>query len=145
MNGDELIESLQAENRRLINLLERNGIDWRVALSSESADAGAKAVRTEFSREEKLTLFGGLLRGRTDVFPERWESEYSGRVGYSPVCLNDQKPGICRKPAIKCGDCSHRSFMPLSDRILYEHFAGKRTIGAYPLLDDADVWSFAYP
>ena len=136
MNGDELIKSLQAENRRLINLLERNGIDWRVSLLSDNADVGSKALRTEFSREEKLTLFGGLFRGRTDVFPERWESDYSGRVGYTPVCLNDRKPGICRKPAIKCGECSHRSFMPLSDRILYEHLAGKRTIGVYPLLED---------
>lgn len=26
--------------------------------------------------------------------------------------------------------------MPLTDRILYEHLAGKRTIGVYPLLED---------
>lgn len=80
MNGDELIKSLQAENRRLINLLERNGIDWRVSLLSDNADVGSKALSTEFSREEKLTLFGGFFGGEPMSFlndgraitPARW-------------------------------------------------------------------------
>lgn len=133
MKDDELIESLRAENHRLIKLLEKNGIDWQLVPTPKVVP---KVIRTELSKEEKLTLFGRLFRGRSDVFPVRWENSNSGKSGYSPVCLNDRKPGICRKPAIKCGDCSHRSFMALSDRILYEHLAGKRTIGVYPLMED---------
>jgi len=133
MKDDELVESLRAENRRLIKLLEKNGIDWQLVPTPKVVP---KVIRTELSKEEKLTLFGRLFRGRSDVFPVRWENSNSGKSGYSPVCLNDRKPGICRKPAIKCGDCSHRSFMALSDRILYEHLAGKRTIGVYPLMED---------
>lgn len=136
MKDDELIKSLKAENRRLISLLEKSGIQWQMPSPSARSTSLPQTAQTGLSREEKLALFGRLFRGRNDVFPDRWENSYSGKMGYSPVCQNDKKPGVCRKPNIKCGDCSHRSFMPLSDRILYEHLAGKRTIGVYPLLED---------
>ncbi|NDE35336.1 MAG: hypothetical protein EB012_10880 [Gammaproteobacteria bacterium] len=104
MKDDDLVESLRAENRRLIKRLEKNGIDWQLVPTPKVVP---KVIRTELSKEEKLTLFGRLFRGRSDVFPVRWENSNSGKSGYSPVCLNDRKPGICRKPAIKCGDCAY--------------------------------------
>ncbi len=39
------------------------------------------------------------------------------------------------KPRIKCGDCSNRLLIPLSDAVIYDHLAGEHTVGVYPLLD----------
>jgi superfamily II DNA or RNA helicase len=35
---------------------------------------------------------------------------------------------------IKCSDCGNRLLIPLSDQIIYDHLAGRHTIGVYPLL-----------
>lgn len=43
---------------------------------------------------------------------------------------------MCEKPRIKCSDCDHRLWIPLSDSVVYDHLAGKRTVGLYPLLTD---------
>jgi hypothetical protein len=77
-----------------------------------------------------------LFRGRTDVYPMRWESKKTGKSGYSPVCLNEWRIGVCDKPRIKCADCSHRLLRPLTEVIIYEHLSGKHTIGVYSLLAD---------
>ena len=37
---------------------------------------------------------------------------------------------------IKCADCSHRLLMPLADQTIYDHLAGRHTVGVYPLLAD---------
>ncbi|MDH0681782.1 DEAD/DEAH box helicase [Achromobacter animicus] len=34
------------------------------------------------------------------------------------------------------GDCSNRLLIPLSDAVIYDHLAGKHTVGVYPLLED---------
>jgi hypothetical protein len=77
-----------------------------------------------------------MFRGRTDVYPVRWESATNGRLGYAPACANEWRPGICEKPPIKCAACSNRLLMPLSDAVIYSHLAGENTIGVYPLLSD---------
>ena len=38
---------------------------------------------------EKLAVFSSYFAGRRDVYPIRWESEKSGRSGYSPACANE--------------------------------------------------------
>jgi hypothetical protein len=38
---------------------------------------------------DKIALFRSLFRGRTDVFPARWENKSSGKSGYAPVCSNE--------------------------------------------------------
>ena len=83
----------------------------------------------------KIALFQSLFRGRTDVYPQRWESQ-KGTSGYSPVCGNEWRPGICGKPKVRCGDCEHRQLTPLTEQALYDHLAGKKTLGVYPLLPD---------
>ncbi|NMF96456.1 DEAD/DEAH box helicase [Aromatoleum toluolicum] len=137
MNDAKLTDALialQAENARLVALLKAHGIEWR----APRADASAESVRdgTPTSAEEKLALFRRLFQGRTDVFPVRWESASSGKSGYSPACANDRRPGVCQKPAMKCGDCAHRQLLPVTDKVIYEHLAGRRTLGVYPLLGD---------
>lgn len=126
---------LKAENARLIALLEANGIQWR-AQPEHVVPPASTPEPSRLSTDEKVALFRRLFRGRTDVYPIRWESKTSAKSGYSPACANEWRAGICEKPRIKCGDCGSRHLIPLSDAVLYDHLAGKHTVGVYPLLED---------
>ncbi len=129
------ITILQAENARLISLLESHGIEWR--LPPEPVPAPVIEVElSDFTPQEKVALFRRLFRGRTDVYPIRWESKSTGKTGYTPACANEWLAGVCNKPRIKCSDCHNRALSQLTDFIIYEHLAGKRTVGVYPLLTD---------
>jgi superfamily II DNA or RNA helicase len=125
---------LQAENERLIALLEANGIEWRLA--SSPVTSSSKPESSRLSTEAKVALFRRRFRGRTDVYPVRWESKTTGKSGYAPACANEWRAGVCEKPRLKCGDCRNRSLIPLSDAAIYAHLAGDHTIGVYPLLED---------
>jgi hypothetical protein len=135
--GDQTsgLEDLRAENARLIALLESHGIEWQLPPQPIAA-ATHDPEPTRLSTAEKVTLFRRLFRGRTDVYPVRWEGKTSGKSGYSPACANEWRAGVCEKPRIKCGDCTNRLLVPLSDAVIYDHLAGKQTIGVYPLLED---------
>lgn len=144
MSDDDLLEHLRAENARLIALLEVHGIEWRLpdeALKPEQAVAPPPLIPI-LDTNEKLALFKRLFRGRADVFPVRWESK-AGKSGYSPACANEWRPGVCEKPRIKCGDCSYRQLLPLTDQVLYKHLAGEIVIGVYPLLPDDTCYFLA--
>ena len=125
---------LKAENARLVALLEANGIQWR--LEPVHVPAASTPAPSHLSTDEKVALFRRLFRGRTDVYPIRWESKTTAKSGYSPACANEWRAGVCQKPRIKCGDCSNRSMTPLSDAVIYDHLSGESTIGVYPLLAD---------
>ena len=133
---------LRAEIQRL-----RAVVDEREARDSGAMDAGERSsrpavdasVRHDSPSGEKVALFRSLFRGREDVHPVRWESK-AGRAGYSPACSNEWVHGICEKPRIKCSDCPHQAFVPISDNAVYEHLAGRRTVGVYPLLTDDTTW-----
>jgi hypothetical protein len=122
--GSELTR-LRAENARLAGLLEAHGIAWR---ASKPADARA-ASPSSLNTDEKVALFGRLFRGRTDVYPIRWESK-AGKSGYSPACANEWRAGVCEKPRVKCADCDHRLLIPLTEQTLYDHLAGRHTVGS---------------
>ena len=47
--------------------------------------------------EEKIALFRSLFRGRTEVFPQRFESRKTGGAGYSPACSNEWVRGSVKK------------------------------------------------
>lgn len=144
MSDDDLVEQLRAENARLIALLETHGIEWRLLAEppkSEQAVALPPLVPV-LDTNEKLALFKRLFRGRADVFPLRWESK-AGKTGYSPACANEWRPGVCEKPRIKCGDCSYRQLLPLTDQVLYKHLAGEIVVGVYPLLPDDTCYFLA--
>ena len=135
MDDRELLTKLQAENARLIALLETHGIVWQ-SPPTPAASVQAELEPSKLNTDEKVTLFRKLFRGRTDVYPIRWESKATGKVGYSPACANEWRPGVCEKPRIKCTDCANRQFIPLSDAVIYDHLAGEKTLGVYPLLTD---------
>lgn len=144
MSDDDLLEQLRAENARLIALLEAHGVEWRLPAEPpepEQAVALPPLVPV-LDTNEKLALFKRLFRGRADVFPMRWESK-AGKSGYSPACANEWRPGVCEKPRIKCGDCSYRQLLPLTDQVLYKHLAGEIVVGVYPLLPDETCFFLA--
>src|SRR5579871_6320169 len=71
--------------------------------------------------EEKIALFRSLFRGREDVYPRRFENRRTGKSGYSPACANEWVRGICEKPRIKCSECPHQRFLPVTDEVIRWH------------------------
>lgn len=144
MDGGDLLEHLRAENARLIALLESHGIEWRLPDEPPKVEpvSSTPLLISSLDTDAKLALFKRLFRGRADVFPVRWESK-AGKSGYSPACANEWRPGVCEKPRIKCGDCSYRQLLPLTDQVLYKHLAGEIVIGVYPLLPDDSCYFLA--
>jgi hypothetical protein len=97
----------------------------------------------------KVALFRRLFQGRTDDYPVRWENMKSSRAGYSPACANEWQRGICVKPTVKCGECPHQAFIPVSDEVIGRHLrgggvgGGDYVVGVYPLLPDGTCWFLA--
>ena len=87
MTEREGLKALQAENARLVALLESHGIAWRVpqapasqfALTALVHEPALVAPGPSLSAAEKVALFRRLFRGRTDVYPVRWEGKTSGK------------------------------------------------------------------
>ncbi|MFA6717153.1 MAG: DEAD/DEAH box helicase family protein, partial [Victivallaceae bacterium] len=107
------------------------------------------ASHCEFNEHERISLFMSLFKGRTDVYPRRFESKKTGKSGYQPACANEWLPGICKKPKIKCGNCPSRKLLPVTEQVLRSHLVGVDEkgndfiIGIYPLLDDETCWFLA--
>jgi superfamily II DNA or RNA helicase len=140
---DEL-RRLREENTRLRKLLATHGIAWEEVIppAVSPLPETLTQISNRLSTAEKIALFRERFRGRTDVYPVRWEST-KGKSGYSPACANEWRPGICHKPRVKCGQCDQRHLLPVTDEVLYDHLAGKQTVGVYPLLPDDHCWFLA--
>lgn len=126
---------LRAENARFIALLQAHGIEWRLSDPPPAQPPIPESEPSRLTTEEKVALFRRLFRGRTDVYPVRWESK-AGKSGYTPACANEWRTGVCEKPRIKCSDCGTRLLIPVTEQIVYDHLAGHHTVGVYPLLSD---------
>jgi len=139
-NQHSEFEKLRKENIRLKTLLAEHGIPWE---EERFPDSGSKLTQPKpsgnigrhLTSSEKVALFRRLFRGRSDVYPIRWESAKGGS-GYVPACGNEWRPGICGKPRVKCADCDQRLLLPVSDQVIHDHLTGKHTIGVYPLMTD---------
>ncbi len=76
------------------------------------------------------------------MYPRRFESRRTGKAGYSPACGNEWVRGICEKPRIKCTECPHQRFLPVTDEAIRCHLSGRDDAGAdfvmgvYPMLLD---------
>lgn len=126
---------LRAENARFIALLQAHGIEWRLSEPPPAQPPIPESEPSRLTTEEKIALFRRLFRGRTDVYPVRWESK-AGKSGYAPACANEWRTGVCEKPRTKCSDCGNRLLIPVTEQIVYDHLAGHHTVGVYPLLSD---------
>ena len=141
MDERDSVAALQTENARLIALLQKHGIEWRLPTVCSQPLPGTESSR--LSTDDKVALFRRLFRGRTDAYPIRWESRTSGRAGYAPACANEWRTGVCEKPRLKCSDCGNRLLIPLSESVIYDHLAGVHTVGVYPLLEDDSCYFLA--
>jgi superfamily II DNA or RNA helicase/very-short-patch-repair endonuclease len=90
-----------------------------------------------------------LFHGREDVYARRFESRKTGRAGYSPACANEWAQGICEKPRIKCSECRHQRFLPITDDVIRWHLCGEDdngrdfVMGVYPMLLDETCFFLA--
>ena len=106
-------------------------------------------VNQQSAPEDKIALFGSLFRGRSDVYPRRFESRKTGRSGYQPACANEWVRGLCDKRAVKCAKCPHRRFLPVTDEVIRWHLSGQDgagrdfVMGAYPMLLDETCFFLA--
>jgi hypothetical protein len=112
---------------------------------------GAEQVHVDqqSSPQDKIALFRSLFRGREDVFPRRFESRKTGKSGYAPACANEWVRGVCEKPRVKCAECDHRRFLPVTDDIIRWHLSGHDdagqpfVAGVYPMLQDESCFFLA--
>lgn len=81
--------------------------------------------------EEKIKVFKKLFRGRQDIVPRYWISKDGEKQGYTPLCRNEWREGLCEKP---CRTCENAEYIPLSDKLILNHLRGRHIIGVYPLL-----------
>src|SRR5437762_3841637 len=109
----------------------------------------ASSVHQHSTADAKIRLFRSLFRGRDDVYPRRFESRKTGKSGYAPACGNEWIRGICEKPRIRCADCSHQRFLPVTDDVIRWHLSGHDdsgepfVAGVYPMLLDETCFFLA--
>lgn len=165
INGREIeIEIEQTRARLAANEVERRWLEavLKDLLSRQTTKsletphalivADATMLTTASSSADKIALFRHLFVGRHDVFPVRWENRKTAKSGYAPACANEWARGVCGKPRVKCGECPHQAFIPVTDDIIEKHLRGGdggRTsdgdfvAGVYPLLPDETCWFLA--
>lgn len=159
-NRDEEIEinrirarlaSLEAERAELeasLAEIERRKAGAQAISACAILAANTPTVTTASPTADKVALFRRLFAGRSDVFPLRWENAKTGKAGYAPACANEWIRGVCGKPQVKCGECSHQAFIPVTDEIIDKHLRGGDgprafVAGVYPMLSDETCWFLA--
>lgn len=138
MNDSEKIACLEKEINYLRHLLDTHGIPYRKKATEKPPLPAQRAITPDMAR-----FFYSYFHGRSDVFSRRAPLK-SGRFGYFPACYNFWKHGICPKASgrkVRCQDCQHRKYIPLSPAILMAHLKGEKkntsdVVGLYPLLPD---------
>jgi len=144
MNSDELeqvrheLYQLQQEN---IELRRRLGLVADVPTSVYATEApelpliadSLPSVSQNSAPEEKIKLFRALFKGREDVYAVHWVNERTGKKGYSPAC---EDPYSLQKG-------KPRTYLPLTDQVIVNHFEGTQTAGVFPLLKDNSCWFLA--
>ncbi len=93
---------------------------------------------TEPSDTEKAKLFATGFDVRQDLVARYWTSKRTGRQGFSPLCRNEWKKGLCLKLERRgCRDCDYFEPKPWSDELRLKHILGKELLCGYPLHSDS--------
>jgi superfamily II DNA or RNA helicase len=159
LNADELLKKYRLLLAKSKVLLEENEIlkarlgiidPPRPAAPQEPAEdlifdfAAPKPpiIHRQLDSAEKIRLFMSLFKGRDDIYAKRWQNR-DNRTGYVPVCRNEWKSGLCRKPTVKCIDCLHQSYDALDEKIIEAHLRGNIVVGLYPLCKDETCYFLA--
>lgn len=87
------------------------------------------------TNQEKLSLYTSVFRGRTDVYPRRWEK--GDKNGWTPAYSFDWNQfNAHRAHGGTMKNFEHRTLCPVTDDVVLNHLLGKETIGIYPILTD---------
>ena len=143
----ERVAELEKENRKL--RLQLGMEQPTVSVASDKLEVPMNTAVHKYSTpEEKIGLFRSLFHGREDVYARRWYSVQKEKGGYSPVCANEWRYGVCIKPKGKCSKCENRELVPLDDTAIFKHLSGKDAngcdvVGLYPILPDDTCYFLA--
>jgi superfamily II DNA or RNA helicase len=153
--AEKELERLESQRQSIMDHLKDLRQQKSLSLSMHGpskADSLSTIITNLSSPEDKVRLFLFLFRGRQDVYPRRFESKRTGKVGYQPACRNEWLKRLCGKPRIKCGNCNNRDFFPVTEEVIQNHLRGLDpqdrsqrdfTIGVYPMLPDETCWFIA--
>ena len=137
-----MLDSLEKnELIQIIENLKKENTNLREQLYGMASEQETATKEKTLSNEEKIKIFMEVFRGRQDIYAKRWESNKTGKSGYSPVCKNEFSTYKCDKTRIKCSECPYRELLPLTEDVVLMHLKGKITIGIYPLLQ-GDLCNF---
>ena len=140
--GDRGVDALRLCTYRGVVPIDVAISELRAFEQVGTSDQNDQLVTQDSSPEAKIELFRSLFRGRADVFPVRFESQRTGKSGYSSACANEWVRGVCEKPRIKCADCPNRRFIPVTDEVIRWHLSGRASqgrdfiMGVYPMLQN---------
>ena len=143
------VRTLEEENRALRAALDSIGAPFKNSPDESGLEKiplsdgppGQMIKRSEQIKTEanfrspaaKIGMFRARFAGRTDLYARRWESRDGKKNGYAPVCANEWRAGICKKPDVRCHECDHRAFEPVTDSVMREHLTGEKVVGLYAL------------
>jgi len=146
----ERLRQLEQERAAIENELAETAVGAADGTSSPQSVALRQPRQDRaFDNRAKVDLFRSLFRGRTDIFPLRWENLKTGKSGYAPACANEWMRGLCEKPRIKCSACANQAFIEVTDQVVAQHLRGQGpggaafVAGAYPVLPDDTCWFLA--
>jgi len=98
-------------------------------VQESSSEPSIPTITNRSDSAEKIRLFMSLFNGRDDVHARRWESKKKVSSGYSPVCLNEWKHGLCGKPKMPCSKCGNKLYALLDERVVDDHLRGGMVAG----------------
>lgn len=112
---------------------------------SENSNDLRSGINNMSDSIDKIKLFMSLFRGRDDVYAKRWENPKKGTAGYSPVCANEWKSGICQKAKTKCVNCTYKSYLSLNEKVVDDHLRGRNSFvaGIYSMCPDETCYFLA--
>ncbi len=121
MSDSKLQKILALENKIQTLDTKRASLVQELNQLKKLSNSNSSAPVTQYSPSaDKIKLFKILFRGREVVYPKRWENTKTGKAGYSPVCGNEWKAGLCEKPRVKCSICTNRSWVLILDNVHYK-------------------------
>ncbi|RLC04079.1 MAG: helicase [Deltaproteobacteria bacterium] len=133
-----ITKRMPSENPIAESTTEKNMLDDEPADSTSFSD-----VNNTSDSISKIKLFMSLFKGRDDVYAKKWENKKKATSGYSPVCLNQWKVGLCGKPKTPCSKCANQLYATLDEHVIEDHLRGSIIAGIYPMLLDETCYFLA--
>lgn len=134
MHNEDEYRQLEAENKRIKQLLKENGIFYL-----EDGE--------ELSSNEKIEIFKSYFRGNDNVFACRFWNKNQNKYGWAPSCKNNLKECCPHKHRMKqkCIECQYFERESLTTEVLSKHLKDAEFlgIGLYPLQNNSTCYFMA--